>query len=389
MTGRPSLIVVGASYLQLPLVARARELGVETHVFAWEQGAVARDVADRFYPISIVERDEILAVARGIGPSGVISIASDLAMSTVNFVAGRLGLTGNSMACAEATTNKVSMRESLRDAGLPGPAFVRVGAGRAGDPVPLALPLIVKPVDRSGSRGVTLVDRAGDLEAAVRRALEASLAGEAIVEEVLPGREISVEMISWQGKHHYLTCTDKETTGPPWFVETGHHQPADLDAGLERRVADVVRAALDALGVEHGASHSELRISADGALGIVEIAARMGGDFIGSDLVRLSTGYDFLEGVIDVALGRFTPPVTRAAGHAGVRFLLPARAGLVREVVDHTADFDEVVRAEVQVRAGEEVAPVRESAGRRGYFMYRSDRGRFAQPADSVFRIVT
>jgi len=82
-----SLIIIGASYLQMPLITKARQMGIETHVFAWEEGAVARDHCDHFYPISIVEKEAILQVAKKIRPAGVLSIASDLAAITVNYLA--------------------------------------------------------------------------------------------------------------------------------------------------------------------------------------------------------------------------------------------------------------------------------------------------------------
>ena len=117
-----------------------------------------------------------------------------------------------------------------------------------------------------------------------------------------------MEFISYQGKHYPLQITDKVTTGAPHFVELEHHQPADLTLEQYSEIYRLTTKALDALGVTNGASHSEYRITEKGKIYVMEIGARMGGDFIGSHLVQLSTGYDFLRGVIEVALGEFTPP---------------------------------------------------------------------------------
>ena len=89
------LAIIGASYLQLPLILKAKDLGLETHVFAWAAGDVGEEAADHFYPISITEKDLILEECRKIGISGICSIASDLAVLTVNYVAENMGLTGN------------------------------------------------------------------------------------------------------------------------------------------------------------------------------------------------------------------------------------------------------------------------------------------------------
>lgn len=91
------IIIIGASYLQLPLLKKAKDMGIETHVFTWGEGAVSKEIAGYFYPLSIVEKEKILKVAKQLKSDGIISIASDLAMNTVNYIASKLGLIGNSI----------------------------------------------------------------------------------------------------------------------------------------------------------------------------------------------------------------------------------------------------------------------------------------------------
>ena len=88
------LAIIGASYLQEPLITKAKNMGIETHVFAWAAGDRGERIADYFYPISIRERDQILEECRRIGIDGIVSIASDLAMETVNYIAEKMGLPG-------------------------------------------------------------------------------------------------------------------------------------------------------------------------------------------------------------------------------------------------------------------------------------------------------
>ena len=90
------IAIIGASYLQNPLILKAKEMGFETHVFAWRAGDIGEQTADHFYPISIVEKEEILNQCRKIHPDAVCTIASDLAGVTVNYVANALGLPANS-----------------------------------------------------------------------------------------------------------------------------------------------------------------------------------------------------------------------------------------------------------------------------------------------------
>lgn len=298
------IVIIGANSFQNPLILKAKSLGYETHVFAWQDGSVGERTADYFYPISIVERDAILEKCREIRPDAVVSIGSDLAMLTVNYVAGALGLPCNSMECTEISTNKYAMRKAFRAAGVPVPGFFEADADTDPEEVKgLSLPVIVKPTDRSGSRGITKVETWGQLTPAIRSSVDNSFEKKAIVEEYLTGPEYSCECISCQGSHHFLAVTKKYTTGEPHFIETGHLEPAPLTEEQLAAIQKAVFAGLDALKVENGASHTEFKLE-ESEVRIIEIGARMGGDCIGSDLVELSTGYDFVRMVLDVALGK-------------------------------------------------------------------------------------
>ena len=124
-----------------------------------------------------------------------------------------------------------------------------------------------------------------------------------MIEEFAEGQEYSVEGISYKGEHHILAVTLKYTTGAPQFIETGHFEPAPIDEATFEKIVGVVTHALDTLGIKNSASHSEIKIDADGNIKIIEIGGRMGGGFIGSDLVRITTGVDFVRAVIEVACG--------------------------------------------------------------------------------------
>lgn len=360
------LAIIGASYLQLPLVKKAKELGLHTICFAWADGAVCKDEADEFYPISIVEKEQILSICREKQIDGICTIASDVAAPTVAYIAEKMGLVGNSYVVARRANNKYLMRQAFSVAEIPCPAYNKITSYEQLNIEAFGLPLIVKPTDRSGSLGITKVEKFEDLHDAVETALHCSFKHEAIVEEYIEGREISVEFISYQGKHYPLQITDKVTTGAPHFVELEHHQPADLSEEQYAQIYDLTKRALDALGVTNGASHSEYKITEDGKIYVMETGARMGGDFIGSDLVQLSTGYDFLKGVIDVALGNFEEPVFGERHCAGIYFLCEETKHL--QTIIKESKIPQIVRAEI---TDEVLRPVKCSADRSGYLIYR------------------
>ncbi|MDZ7543153.1 ATP-grasp domain-containing protein, partial [Clostridium perfringens] len=155
-------------------------------------------------------------------------------------------------------------------------------------------PLIVKPTDRSGSRGVNKINNINELKEAINKAKNESFCKEVIVEEFIDGKEYSMEFFSDNGKHSFLAITEKFTTGAPNFIERAHLQPGRIKEETLLKAIEVAINGLNALEICDGASHVEIKVDRD-AIFIIEIGARMGGDFIGSELVRLSTGIDFTE----------------------------------------------------------------------------------------------
>ena len=298
------IAIIGANDFQNPLILKAKSLGYETHVFAWQDGSIGEKTADYFYPISIVEKDEILEKCKEIEIDAIATIASDLATLTVNYVAEKLGLPGNSLECTKKSTNKYEMRKAFKEAGVATPGFEIVSSPEDIEKLSdMEYPLIVKPTDRSGSRAITKIYKKEELEEAISKAIENSFEKKAIVEEYIEGNEFSAEGITYNGEHKFLTITRKATTGAPHFIETGHIEPAGLSKDMEEKIYNELTKALTALQITNSATHSEFKITPNGDVRIIEIGARMGGDCIGSDLVQISTGYDFIKMVIDVAMG--------------------------------------------------------------------------------------
>lgn len=368
------LAIIGASYLQRPLVEKAKQMGLYTFCFAWAEGAVCKDLVDEFYPISIVDKDEILKVCQEKQIEGICTIASDVAAPTVAYVAERMGLVGNSQHASITANNKYAMRQAFMSAGIPCPKFLCVEdcTDATIDKIKqsMKLPLIVKPADRSGSLGVTKVENIDTLKDAIENALACSFKKQVMVEEFVGGREISVEFISYQSKHYPLQITDKVTTGAPHFVELEHHQPSTLSAELYAKIYLITENALNALGITNGASHSEYKITDDGDIYVIEIGGRMGGDFIGSDLVRLSTGYDFVKGVIEVALGEFVEPKITETNHSGVYFLCKETEYLL----PYFANANNIEGVVMYEQTDTELRNITCSADRSGYLIYKGEK---------------
>lgn len=366
MDKKVKLAIIGASYLQEPLIQKAKARGIETHVFAWAAGDVGEKSADYFYPISIKDKEEILEKCQEIGIDGICSIASDLAVITVNYVAEKMGLIANPVECVINATNKHKMRLCFAEHNCPSPKSIQIHSVEELKELDISYPVIVKPVDRSGSRGITKLNSSEGLAEAVARAIEYGFEKVALIEEYALGQEYSVEYISWEGHHQFLAMTKKYTTGEPNFIEMGHVEPAQVSDKTLESVRMVVENALDSLGLMYGASHSELKISDNGEIKLIEIGARMGGDFIGSSLVELSTGYDFVGGVIDVALGIEPEVSKKTSSVAAIRFIFSKEDVDAFELLK--SEHPEMIIAyDINEITGEK--PV-DSSTRFGYFLF-------------------
>jgi biotin carboxylase len=359
--------ILGASYLQKPLVEKANEMGLETHCFALDnEAAVCKDIAHFFYPISVLEKELILEECIRIQINGITTISTDICIPLINYIAEKLNLVANSYESGIACTNKNRMREIFFKEKLNSPKFITLDQFEMSFLKGFKFPLIVKPTDRSGSRGVNKVSNEKELESAYYVAIGESIEKKVIIEEFVGGVEVSVETISWKGKHYILSITDKVTTNAPFFVELEHHQPSNLTIEIQNRIKENTLKALDALDIQFGASHTELKILDDGSIFFIEVGARMGGDFIGSHLVKLSTGYDFVKGVIDVALNEFEMPNILKNNYAGVYFLSKETERIL-PYFDKKNDFEVEKK-----KLSDSLVEIKNSNDRSGYLIYKA-----------------
>lgn len=363
------VFVVGAGPLQVPLIQAAKARGHWVLVADVDPAAVGIALADAFVQASTIDTAAVTRAALDASVEAVVTAATDQPLRAVAGAVAARGLAGISEETALFATRKDLMREAFRRHGVPSPASLAVGDVPSCEQAwgRLAGPVIVKPVDSSGSRGVTLVNDHSDLPRALAHALEFSRSKRAVLEEFVEGREFSVETLSVRGALHVLQVTEKQTTGPPHFVESGHTQPAPLTPAERRAIEDATHAAAAALGIETGPTHTELKLGPAGP-SIIEVGARLGGDYITSDLVPLSTGIDMVGLTLELALGRDVE-IPRGAGRASaIRYFYPSPGRVMAvEGVEECRDTPGVVRVEVFKGPGFDVVPVTGSHERAGY----------------------
>ena len=247
----------------------------------------------------------MLAVARKYsrqtGLDGVFTAGTDFS-TTVAYVAAHCGLPGIPFEVARAATDKELMRDCFCRHGVPSPRFFTLSAGERPRRHGLDFPLVVKPVDNMGARGVRRVDSRGELESALNDAMAHSRAQRVIVEEYLDGPELSLDAIVFRGEITICGVADRHICLPPFFVEMGHTMPTRLDAKTRWKVEQTFRQGIRALGIENGAAKGDIKLTGGGCF-VGEIAARLSGGYMSGWTFPYATGLEVTEAALNIAVG--------------------------------------------------------------------------------------
>ncbi|MBE7440076.1 MAG: alpha-hydroxy-acid oxidizing protein [Spirochaetales bacterium] len=304
-----SIIIIGGGLLQTRLIEAAKTYDLHTIVFDRNSGAPGLVHADEVVLVDTLDaeaaRTAALNLAGRFNICGVLTAGTD-ASQTVAAIAAELKLPGVSRETARAASNKIIMRETLRRAGLPVPDFRPVYSLNDARSAlrEMSLPLVLKPAENMGARGVILIRDRSELEAAFRHTRNHLRSPELIIEEFMPGPELSVDALAWRGglRKKITGIADRHITGEPFFIETGHTMPSTLDVKILEEAEQVMFAAMDVLGIREGAGKGDLKFSG-GRIMIGEIAARLSGGFMSSHTYPYSSGVNLYRAAIQIALG--------------------------------------------------------------------------------------
>ena len=368
-------MIVGASVLQLPAIQKAKEMGLEVAVVDYNPKAVGIECADKYYNASTIDEEAVLAAALDFRPDGIMTLATDMPMRSVARVAETLKLPGISYDTAVRATDKYEMIKAFKTFNVPSPWFFVVDAKEELECIKdnLSFPCIIKPTDNAGSHGVGKVDSYDELIEKFEYSKSNSRGGKVIIEEFLEGPEVSVEMIVQNGKMEVLQITDKITTNAPYFVEMGHSQPSSLSKEIQYAIKDVAIRACEAVGINSGPAHVEMKITPRGPV-MIELGARMGGDNITTHLVPLSTGIDMVKATIDVALGR-NPDISPKFEKASAIRYITAPLGIIESIqgIDKALNLESIKQITLVKDKGEESGEIKSSNDRIGFVIAQGE----------------
>ncbi len=296
-----SILIFGAGELQISLIKNVKEMGYRAVVIDPNPEAEGRTAADVFEIVAADDFDATLSIAKEHDVAALVTAATDNPLPMMARIAERLNLRFPSYESVISVLDKAKFKNILQENQIPCAVGNSYHVSETPDYSRINFPVIIKPNQNSGSRGVVRCKSREELALEIKNVAKFCRDGRYIVEEFIEGDEISVEGFVHNGKLEIIQITDKVLSPPPYNVEMAHIQPSKY-SNLKDKIATLLQRVIDAAGLDNCAIHPELKINSTGIY-IIELGPRLGGDFITSDLVPLSTGINMEKNLIRLALG--------------------------------------------------------------------------------------
>lgn len=369
------LLMLGGGFLQNFVIRKAKAMGYYVLCLDADPNALGFQIADEHAVINITDEEACLTYAREKQVDGVLTAATDFSVLTMSRIAKEMHLPGINYNSAKIIKNKASVRKRLFEAQADDTDnSYEIDSIEAIDEIlhKVKFPIMMKPVDGSGSRGASKVEKAEDFAKAAEFAMSVSITHRAVAEPFIEGKEYGVESFVDNGVVHVLAVMQKDMTKPPYYAELGHAIPSGLNPELETKVKTCVYRAICALEINHGSVNMDLLITNEGNVHIVDIGARMGGNLIGSHIIPTGTGIDYMGNMIRAAVGDTTNWEAEWQPIPIATKLLALTPGKVKKL----PNFDEIamlydVQIEHHIHVGDTITPYRTNLDGCGYVVAR------------------
>lgn len=301
-----TLMILGANTLQLPLIETANAMGYDTLVISPVPSEPGHKIATYSEYIDIADEEGCLAAAKKYNICGAITDQTDIPVRTVAYVTEQLSLPGIGYETARLFTDKFLMREKCKELGIRTLSYKMCRDVEDAEYFFVSLkgkPVILKPVDNQGSKGVSKVESIEQLYKKYKEAESYSRSHTVLVEEFVTGIEFVVEGLAYDYKFKNLICGDTYYFDiPDAFSATMREFPSTRDKDLVQRVKEMNEKIITGFGLKQGISHSEFIMDGEDII-LIECAARGGGVFISSDLISLGSGLETEKFLIQIATG--------------------------------------------------------------------------------------
>lgn len=375
MEKRKCLVFIGAGKWQTGGIKASKSLGYKTIGFDGDHKAFGGEFCDQFFAVDVKDSEKIAHTLdeNGICPDGIIAYCSEIGMKTAAHLRERFNLPGPGVAMTDLLTHKDLQRKALRESGIDDVKCFEVSGPEQVPEVmkELSLPVIVKPTDSSGSRGVTKVERQAELMEAVTGAFTHSHSQKILIEEFIEGIEYTVESFTVNGETSVIAVTEKQKLPRSrGTVSIALKSPVNHLPSI-KAAADKVRSYFKHINYPWGAGHSEVMIRPDGEVKIIEIAGRGGGFGVFEYLLPTLTGVDLAALICRAAVGEEIAPIDLKAKyrHFSLKFFPVFESGVVKSVKGLDGIDDPNIQLGSFVSAGDKVKCENTDGSRLGYML--------------------
>ena len=368
---KKSVLIFGVGPLQESIIGRAKKMGLYTVGIDPCEDATCKDCVDAFEVVPGQDYEGHCAVIEKYSIDAIVTAATDKPLVMMARLAEKYGFPFYSVETARWSTDKFQMKERFELGGVPhaqGRLISKVEEAWG-----LVFPVIVKPRDNSGSRGVKLCRDKNELQISIDEALENSKLDTVLVEEFIEGPEYSIESLHHDGKSEVIQFTEKKTTEFPYNVELGHIQPANISDENKQKIREIISKIGKALNFENCPSHTELKIN-DRGIFVIETSPRLGGDYITSTLTPLSTGVNLEDELLKISLGEKINPTPNAVQYSGVRFFSFKEGCVIKHVPNEefVKGWPHVVDFSFALKEGDKVNRITSSLNRYGQLILQA-----------------
>lgn len=373
MKSDKSILVFGCGELQQSIIGRAHKKGLFVVGIDPCADAYCKDDTDAFEVVGGLDFEGTCAVVEKYGIDAIVTAATDKPLVMMARIAEKYGFPFFSVDTARWSTDKFLMKERFELGGIPHARGRLISKEENAEG--LVYPVIIKPRDNSGSRGVKLCRNPEELKESIDEALENSHLDTLLVEEYIEGPEYSIESLHFDGKSEVIQFTEKKTTTFPYNVELGHMQPASISEENKKRIREIITKIGHALMFENCPSHTELKINDRGVF-VIETSPRLGGDYITSELVPLSTGINMEDQLLNIAMGDRVDTLTGSHNKASGICYLQLPCGKVRSVnpaIEEVTTWPNVKLFSTSLSANELISPITSSLNRYGQFAVQAE----------------
>lgn len=405
MANPPTLLILGAGVDQSYAIRMAREEGLRVLAADMNPQAPSFALADEAAVVSNRDVDALKMLCddsaqRGHPVVGVLVMGTDIPHVAAE-LALYLGIPGPSLDTGRWTTDKFLMKERLAQAGIAVPWYAKVESAshlrqlmqeHGGEK------FVIKPTDRSGARGVFLVEACGsNIDKLYAESKAESYSGQIQVEEYIAGDQISTESILWHRKAFTPGFVDRNyemlARFAPNFIENGGVHPSKVQGEQRKIIEDLVERAALALGIENGVAKGDVVISPDGTPMIIEMAARLSGGDFSESLIPLGCGFNIVRAAISIAIGRepklpnFLNQKDRAVAN---RYFFGAPGTLIAiHGLEEARSIPWVHKLDIYVKPGDTIGQIKFHAGRLGVFIVEAvDHDQLLERVQCVYDLV-